>query len=486
MELFARQDARECYRVAGDDISCSQTGLGQPIVDLKHQLTSLKSIFLGQGDTTSLRGRAMNSGAWIGAGFAVQKALQFGSNLILTRLLFPEAFGLMALASVFMVGLAMFSDVGIKPAIIRDPRGDDPDFLNTAWTIQVVRGVILCIAGVLISYPISILYGQPLLFPILACLSTTALISGFTSVSMATAERKLSFKTITIVQISSQLISTISTIFIVYFWNSIWSLVISNILSSLFLVILSLIFLDRHRHKLRIERRAFNSLLTFGRWIFLSTLLTYCGGEGLKALQGGLISPSEFGVLAIAYSMASIPNDLATRLASSIGLPVLAETFRNSPERARAILRRFRFRMMAMSTLTATAIALVAQPMISLLYDYRYHHAGTYLAILVISNSILPACSGYGSALLATGQSRTYFFNMFITAVFKIFSIYMGFKILGIIGMLVAIGISNIFSLLVYMALVRKMDFRDYFLDSMCIFSTIFIATSLKLLLYWA
>ena len=58
-------------------------------------------------------------------------------------LLFPEAFGIMALVSVVLVGLAMFSDVGIGPAISQHKRGDDAAFLDTAWTINVVRGAAL-------------------------------------------------------------------------------------------------------------------------------------------------------------------------------------------------------------------------------------------------------------------------------------------------------------------------------------------------------
>ena len=66
--------------------------------------------------------------------------------MILTRILFPEAFGLMALVTVVLVASANFSDVGITPAILKDKRGHDPVFLNTAWTIQIGRGVILCLA----------------------------------------------------------------------------------------------------------------------------------------------------------------------------------------------------------------------------------------------------------------------------------------------------------------------------------------------------
>jgi O-antigen/teichoic acid export membrane protein len=90
-----------------------------------------------------LFGRAMRGGALTAGAYAAAQAARLAANLILARLLFPEAFGVMALVTVFLVGLAMFSDVGIGPAISQSERGDDPAFLNTAWTINVVRGGLL-------------------------------------------------------------------------------------------------------------------------------------------------------------------------------------------------------------------------------------------------------------------------------------------------------------------------------------------------------
>ena len=86
-----------------------------------------------------LKARAIKGSAWTVGGFGFEKILQLVSNLILARLLFPGAFGLMALVNVVLVGLAMFSDVGVVPAVVQDKRGEDPSFLNTAWTIQIIR-----------------------------------------------------------------------------------------------------------------------------------------------------------------------------------------------------------------------------------------------------------------------------------------------------------------------------------------------------------
>ena len=83
------------------------------------------------------------AGAWSLAGYAVSQVIRFGSNLIMTRLLVPEMFGVMAIATIVMVGLAMFSDLGLRQSIVQSRRGDDPAFLNTAWALQILRGLVL-------------------------------------------------------------------------------------------------------------------------------------------------------------------------------------------------------------------------------------------------------------------------------------------------------------------------------------------------------
>src|SRR5205823_683589 len=87
----------------------------------------------------SLKKAVLSTAAWTAAGFGTLLLFRFASNAILTYLLDPKVFGLMMLVNVFIVGLHMFTDIGTGLSVIRSPRGDDPDFLNTAWTIQVLR-----------------------------------------------------------------------------------------------------------------------------------------------------------------------------------------------------------------------------------------------------------------------------------------------------------------------------------------------------------
>lgn len=432
---------------------------------LRGVLAFVRSLLLGQDTGSSLRFRAVHSGAWIGAGFVAQKALQLGSNLVLTRLLFPEAFGLMALATVFLVGLAMFSDIGLKPAVIRDPRGDDPKFLNTAWTIQAGRGIALCAIGAAIAYPVSLIYGEPILFPLLAVLSTTAAINGFTSISTATAERRLDFRVTTIVQLLGQASSIVLLVIFAYVWRSVWALAAANVASSIVTVVIGYVFLPAHTHRIEIDDDSTRSLFKFGRWILFSTLATYLGGEGLRAVQGALLTPGEFGVLAIAYTIASIPNDLSMKLVASIGLPALAETHRISPQNSFAVLRSLRLRALIISLSLSSVVIIGGEPIIKLMYDDRYHSAGQYLVALSLSNAVGSINTGYSSAILALGEARSYFFLMVVIAISRIIGVLSGYHLDGLMGMLFGIGAANAFTTPLCWSICFRMKLIDAKLD---------------------
>src|SRR5436190_19575910 len=129
----------------------------------------------------SLRGRAIKSSVWMMIGWALGQVIRFGGNLILSRLLFPELFGLMALVNVFFQGLQMFSDVGIGPAIIQNKKGDEPRFVNTAWTIQCARGFVLTLVGCLLAWPIAKFYREPRLVWLFPLVAANAALAGFNS-----------------------------------------------------------------------------------------------------------------------------------------------------------------------------------------------------------------------------------------------------------------------------------------------------------------
>src|SRR5262249_22077533 len=122
------------------------------------------------------------SAAWNMAGWAAERAVSFAVGVAFTYLLVQDAVGLMDVVWVFIIGLHLFSDIGIGPSVVHHRRGEDPTFYNTAWTIQVIRGLTLWLASALIAGPVAWLYdepGLPSLLWLLPAVGMATAISGF-------------------------------------------------------------------------------------------------------------------------------------------------------------------------------------------------------------------------------------------------------------------------------------------------------------------
>ena len=139
-----------------------------------------------------LRRRVLHAGAWTFAGYGLSVAIRFGTSLVLTRLLVPEMFGVMAIATIVMIGLAMFSDLGLGQSVVRSERGSEPLFLNTAWAVQILRGILLWLVALMVSAllvfashigfaPKESVYADPILPWVIAILSISALFDGLNS-----------------------------------------------------------------------------------------------------------------------------------------------------------------------------------------------------------------------------------------------------------------------------------------------------------------
>ena len=90
-----------------------------------------------------MRGAAVRGTVLTISSFGVSQVIRLISSLLLARMLLPDAFGLMALVNAFMQGMEMLTDFGVSANIIQSRRGQDPVFLRTAWTVQILRSVVL-------------------------------------------------------------------------------------------------------------------------------------------------------------------------------------------------------------------------------------------------------------------------------------------------------------------------------------------------------
>jgi len=358
---------------------------------------------------TGITARIMRSSGFTILSFGLQQAIRFGSNLILARLLFPEAFGTMALVTVLLVGLSMLSDLGIGPAIQSSKRGDDPDFLNTAWTLNMVRSGVLFLIACGLALPMAWFYAEPQLATLIPVAAISLLILALEPTRAETASRHMMLGRVTLLELSAQVISVILMLALAWVTQSIWALVAGNLFSAVARTALAWVMLPGIVNRLHLDRSSAQELVRYGRWIFFSTVAGFLVLQSDKLILGRFLTMEELGLYNIGFFLAGFPLMLGQQLVQRLMIPL----YRASPpseSRANFLrLRRIRFMLSGFLLAAVTPLAFGGIWVVDLLYDARYATSGAVTMIVCLA--LMPQMLGltYDQVALASGDSRGFF-----------------------------------------------------------------------------
>ena len=395
---------------------------------------------LTKGD--GIGARVVRSSVSIALGNGASQALRLASNLVLSRLLFPEAFGLMALVTVFLIGLNMLSDAGTGPSIMRHERGDTPRFLDTAWSIQVLRGVFLWILTIAIAQPMASFYDEPLLAQLLPATGISLLISGLTPTRHEAYLRHLKVTRVTLLDLGSQAINTVAMIVLAWWLESVWALVFATILGAATRVVVLYAFLDGHVDRFRINREDAAEIITFGRWIFLSSIAGFFVFQGDKAILGAYLSITALGIYNIGYFMGSFAAQLTDVVQIKVLVPLYRQTNPATSNDDARIVHRLRLLLSGGGLALLGLFAFGGTLIIELLYDARYASAGMIVILVSCAQMMGLASKVYDQAALAYGDSRGFFIVLVVRAVVQTILLWVGAETFGIMGALIGQGLA--------------------------------------------
>lgn len=414
---------------------------------------------LFRGD--SLTVKTLRSSTWAILGHGGGQGLRLLSNLILTRLLFPEAFGLMALVHVLVIGLMMFSDVGIGPAIMRSARGDDEDFLNTAWTIQIIRGICLFLVACGLAWPVSVFYAEPALASMVPVVALTLVLTGFTPTRVLSAPRHLAIGRVTMIELASQTVGIAAAITLAWLLQSVWALVFSALAASVVQLLLNNLFLPGPKNHIRWEKSSISELVHFGKWIFLSTVAGFLFLQGDKVVLGKYIPIEMLGIYNIGFFLASFPLALGSAVVQKVMIPV----YRERPPDASAAnflkLRKMRFALTGALMCLLLPLAFFGGALIDFLYDPRYAAAGTVLILIACLEIPVVIVLTYDQAALAAGNSKRFFILTAAKAAILMTALIIGAEQAGLFGVLMGQAIAMILIYPVAVWLARRQAVWD-------------------------
>jgi O-antigen/teichoic acid export membrane protein len=340
----------------------------------------------------STRQQFLRGSFWAALGFGFGQVLRLASNLILARLLVREdptgtsAFGLMALVNVFLAGLQMFSDIGVGPSIIHNQRGDDRSFLNTAFTMQAGRGIILFVLSCAIAYPFPQYPQQPDLIWLIPASAFSVLFAGLNSTSLWTLTRHIQQGKVTALRTFADVIAALVSIVWAFIHPSVWALV-GGVLARTIVTAVASHFLIPDRNRLEWDREAFKELYRYGRMIFLSTATFFLAGQGERLILGKYLADEEggmsvLGVFHIAQMLATFAALAVIEVNNRVLFPTVARSLRENRAMAMRQYAKARAALAVIALLMAMGLIFIGPWFVRFTLPPEYQDATWMLQIM--------------------------------------------------------------------------------------------------------
>ena len=332
---------------------------------------------------------------WVILIFGLSQLVRLGSNLIITRLLVPEMFGVMAVVNVVIFGIAMFTDLGLWAFIVRHKNPEDPHLLDVVWTLQVIRGWLMFLVVLILAATLALgnqhlpnyfsgVYTDVHLPLLIIIAGVGSLIGGYKSMASPMMSRKLEVGKLEMMDLASQIAGI--TLMIIWVWlrPSIWALVASGLLSAFTGTFLSY-YLFPYQHKFVIDKSIVKEVFHFSKWIVIASVLTYLFSQSDKLFFAGKIGAAELGIYSIAFMLVATLTSITQTLAEKIIFPV----FSSLAHGERSVLKQRYYQVrqyldVPIFIVTGLLIAF-GQTIINILYDARYASAGWMFQILIFS-----------------------------------------------------------------------------------------------------
>jgi O-antigen/teichoic acid export membrane protein len=394
--------------------------------------------------TQSLKQRAINGAIWTIAGYGGSQIVRFGSNLILTRLLIPEYFGLMAIINTLLAGINLFSDLGVGQSIIHNKRGEERDFLDTAWSIQILRGFIIWGICLLATVPIANFYNDQRLLSLIPIVGFSGVIDGFQTTRYHLAQRRMELQNFILFELLVQIISIACLVTMTYFQPTVWTLAINAIIGTVISTSLSFLFFPGPKHRLLWEKDALRDFTGFGRWIFLASAMMFIAEQSDRLILGKIIGLENLGIFTIAYTLANIPREILKTLSYRIIMPLVAQSLDLSRSELRTKILKQRHKLLLICIPSLSFLILGGDRIIALLYGQRYIQATWMMPIICFGLWFSILFQSISETLVAIGKPSYLAPAQFLRFLAVAIGIPAGYHFAQVPGAICALAMSDI------------------------------------------
>lgn len=388
-------------------------------------MTLLRKLDKLRGKAGSIRARSLSAAIWSFGGMGVQRGLSLVSNLIMTRFLAPEDFGLMAIVLSVLLLTEMMSDIGIRQSIVRSEQGENLRFLQVAWTVQIVRTSLVAFVVVLIALGLWLMapfleggdsvYADPQLPALISLASVGVILVGLQSVGIFVETRNLRQKQLVTIDIGTQVVTLIFMVVLVQISPTVWVLLWGLLIGRVIRTVWTHLAFRGTPMRLVWDTKIASDLWQFGRWLIGSSVAGFVVNNGDRFLMGALLPKETFGFYVIAVLWLQAAVTVLTKGANQVLYPALSEKLRKDRPNFPVAFKLGR-RLFDTALFTAFfGVFFFGQPLIDALYLPEYAMSGVFLTLLSF-RFLAQRQSVLTMVLLAEGDSKQIMWASIVSA----------------------------------------------------------------------
>ena len=335
--------------------------------------------------TRSLTDRVRSGLSWHTGSSILGQGVGFIRSLVIARLLLPEDFGLFGMALTVVTALNAFTTIGLDQSIIagKFERQDELNaHLNTVWSAELLRSIVLALMVAASGYLAAGFYGQPQLLLMLPLLGLTTLLQGFRNIGLLVFRKEIRFGKIFWYEQASNLVATVVVVGLVFTMRTVWALVLGHVISAAVAVLLSYVF-HSYRPRFSFDREATRSAIKFGKFGLIIAVTSYVTTMADNVTVGRIFGMKGLGNYVLAYNLASLPITVLVYTFSTVTLPAFAELADLSARLMSAFRHVYTASLLLMVMITVPMF-LLADEIVLVLFGNNWSAAAPALRILVL------------------------------------------------------------------------------------------------------
>jgi lipopolysaccharide exporter len=378
--------------------------------------------------------------------------LNAATLLILARLLTPQDFGVVAIASAVLHVVISLTQVSIFQALMQRASVSQ-EHIDTAWTLAFIRTCLILAFFLLAAWPLSLVYNDPRMMPVFIVSGLSGAFQGLFNPHMNLATKEMRFGPLTIFQFCQKGPGLVVTIVLALMFQSFWAIIIGNLVGAVLSSLLSYVLIP---YRPRFTLKHWRDFLGFSGWMFLNQLCETLNWRFSQLMISVMLPKAQMGLYAMADSFAVIPSRETVQPLREALFPGLAAMNGDRVRMARSCMR-------AQTTIALIAaplgigLALVADPAVRVMLGDKWLEAVPYVQILTVTYALGSLTSLFSPTAMALGETRLNFLMQFWGIVTRIPLVVAGLVFGGLFGAALAGLASEVVSVLVSLLYMKRL-----------------------------